>query len=375
MTFLAPRPSSPFIQADADAQAAGALAEQAFEAVLGALELGGIYLGDRLGLYAALAERGPATAGELAARTATDQRYVREWLEQQAAAGVLACDDAAAAPEDRRFSLSAGHADALLNPDSLATVPGMVRLAIGSLAILPRLLDAFVTGDGIPYADYGADVREGIADGNRPLFSQLLGTEWLPAVPEVHARLRSAPARVADLACGCGWSSLSIARAYPLAHVDGLDEDAASVGQARRNAADAGLDGRVRFFCQDASDDALTGTYDLVTIFEALHDMARPVEALRAARALLAKGGSVLVADERAGEHFTAPAEDPLDRLFYGFSVLHCLPVGRVDQPSAATGTVMRPHTLREYADAAGFSRAEVLPIEHDVWRFYRLIP
>jgi 2-polyprenyl-3-methyl-5-hydroxy-6-metoxy-1,4-benzoquinol methylase len=131
----------------------------------------------------------------------------------------------------------------------------------------------------------------------------------------------------------------------------------------------------VRFFCQDASDDALTGTYDLVTIFEALHDMARPVEALRAARALLAKGGSVLVADERAGEHFTAPAEDPLDRLFYGFSVLHCLPVGRVDQPSAATGTVMRPHTLREYADAAGFSRAEVLPIEHDVWRFYRLIP
>jgi len=103
--------------------------------------------------------------------------------------------------------------------------------------------------------------------------------------------------------------------------------------------------------------------------------MARPVDALRAARALLAEGGSVLVGDERAGEHFTAPAADPLDRLLYGFSVLHCLPVGRVDQPSAATGTVMRPHALRQYAQAAGFRTAEVLPIEHDVWRFYRLIP
>ncbi len=375
MTFLVPGPAPTSPTAGADAEAAGALAEQTFGAVIGALELAGIYLGDRLGLYAALAERGPATAAELAARTATDARYVREWLEQQAAAGIVSCDDASAAPEHRRFALPAGHADALLNPDSLAAVPGMVRLALGSLAILPRLLDAFVTGAGIPYAEYGADVREGIADSNRPLFTQLLGSEWLPAVPEVHGRLTRASARVADLACGCGWSSLSLARAYPLASVDGLDEDAASIAQARRNAQDAGLDARVRFFRQDAADDALTGTYDLVTIFEALHDMARPVEALRAARGLLAEGGSVIVADERAGEHFTAPAEDPLDRLFYGFSVLHCLPVGRVDQPSAATGTVMRPHTLRQYADAAGFSRAEVLPIEHDVWRFYRLIP
>jgi len=339
------------------------------------LELAGVYLGDRLGLYAALAERGPATPAQLAAKTSTDARYVREWLEQQAASGVLACGDAAAAPEARVYALPAGHAEALLNPDSLATVPGLVRLTLGSLAILPRLLEAFVTGDGIPYADYGADVREGIADGNRPFFTQLLGTEWLPAVPEVHERLTRAPSRVADLACGCGWSSLSLARAYPLAAVDGLDEDAASIAQARRHAQAAGLDHRVRFFCQDAADETLTGSYDLVTIFEALHDMARPVEALRAARRLLAEGGSVIVADERAGEHFTAPAEDPLDRLFYGFSVLHCLPVGRVDQPSAATGTVMRPHTLRQYADAAGFAAAEVLPIEHDVWRFYRLIP
>jgi 2-polyprenyl-3-methyl-5-hydroxy-6-metoxy-1,4-benzoquinol methylase len=237
--------------------------------------------------------------------------------------------------------------------------------------------DAFRTGAGVPYADYGSDVREGIRDGNRPHFTQLLGTAWLPAVPDVHARLsRSPAAHVADLGCGCGWSSLSIGRAYPLARVDGIDEDPASIARAREQATAEGLDGRVRFLRQDASDAALTGSYDLVTIFEALHDMARPVDALRSARAMLADGGCVIVADERAGEAFSAPApEDSLDRLFYGFSVLHCLPVGRVGEDSAATGTVIRPHTVRAYAAEAGFTRADVLPIEHAFWRFYRLQP
>ena len=314
-------------------------------------------------------------ATELAQRTGTDARYVREWLEQQAAAGVLLCENPAADAARRRFALSDGHAQALLDPESLAAVPGLVRLAIGALSVLPRLVDAFRSGDGIPFADYGEDTREGIAATNRPMFARQLGSEWLPAVPAVHERLsRSPAARVADVGCGCGWSSQAIARAYP-PRVDGLDEDAASIARAREDASSAGLDNRVRFFRQDAADDALRGAYDLVTIFEALHDMARPVEALQAARTLLVEGGSVIVADERAAERFTAPAEEPLDRLFYGMSVLHCLPVGRVEQPSAATGTVMRPHTLREYATRAGFDQVEVLAIDNDFWRFYRLIP
>jgi SAM-dependent methyltransferase len=367
-TTLIPNPS------ESAGEAAGAFVEATVGSVIGALELACLYLGDRLGLYDALAA-GPATASALAAATGCDERYVREWCEQQASAGVLACANAAAVPSERIFSLPPGHDVALTDPTSLAAVGGIVRTFTGMLAALPQVLDAFRTGDGIAYAAYGDDVREGIAAANRPHFDQLLATDWLPAVPDLHERLATTPTRVADIACGVGWSSLAIARAYPLAFVDGLDDDAVSIASARENAATAGLEARVRYFCADAAGASLTGSYDLVTIFQALHDMARPVEALEAARALLAEGGSVLVADQRASERFTAPAEDPFERLCYGASILHCLPVGRVEEESAATGTVIRPHTVREYAAAAGFARVDVLPIEHDLFRFYRIVP
>jgi SAM-dependent methyltransferase len=224
----------------------------------------------------------------------------------------------------------------------------------------------------VPYPDFGPDTREGIAAFNRPMFVNQLAQEWLPAVPEVHERLRSAPSRIADIACGQGWSSVSLAAAYPLARVDGFDSDEASVAAARALAAERGLGDRVRAFVQDASDDGLDGEYDLVTIFEALHDMAHPVEALRSARRMLAPGGSVIVADERVADRFGAPA-DEIERLNYGFSVLHCLAVGREDDHSACTGTVMRADTVERYARDAGFAGFEVLPIEHDFWRFYRL--
>jgi SAM-dependent methyltransferase len=227
----------------------------------------------------------------------------------------------------------------------------------------------------VPYRDFGEDTREGIAAANRPMYANHLAS-WLRAVPDVHARLSASPsAHVADIACGAGWSSLHLARAYPLARVDGIDEDAASIEGARRNAAGTGVNDRVRFVCHDASDPSLTGAYDLVTIFEAVHDMARPVEALRTARAMLAPGGCALVADEKVHEHFTVGDGDPVERWMYGFSVLHCLPVSRAEAPSAATGTVMRSGTMRAYAEAAGFGSVEILPIEHDFWRFYRLNP
>lgn len=354
---------------------AGALAEQIFAALTGTLELAALYLGDRLGLYAALADAGTATTTELAGRTGTDERYLREWLEQQSAAGILVCEDPSAPAADRRFAVPAGHDAALLDPDSLANVTGFARVAIGFLRPLEQVLNAFRTGAGVAYADYGADAREGIASANRPVFTALLGNEWLPSLPDVHARLSSPGARVADLGCGVGWSSLGIARAYPLAYVDGIDDDADSILTARKHATDRGLADRVRFFQNDAADEGLTGVYDLITICEALHDMARPVEALTVARAMLADGGSVIVADERVGEHFTAPAVDPIERFCYAASVLHCLPVGRAGQDSAATGTVMRPSTLSDYAMRAGFSRVEVLHIDNDLWRFYRLHP
>ena len=203
--------------------------------------------------------------------------------------------------------------------------------------------------------------------------NQLAG--WLAAIPEVDARLRATPpARVADLACGSAWSSIAIAHAYPDVTVDAIDVDVASIETARANIAAAGLADRMRPTVQDASDAHLDGPYDLVTIFEALHDMNHPVEALRAARASLAEGGSVVIGDERVADRFTAPG-DELERFNYGWSILHCLTVGMLDEDSAGTGTVIRADTVRAYASDAGFGRVDVLPIDHEFWRFYRLVP
>jgi SAM-dependent methyltransferase len=240
---------------------------------------------------------------------------------------------------------------------------------------LPRLLQAFRSGAGIPYADYGPDTIEGIAEMNRPMFLNLLGTEWLPAIPDVHARMQAdPPARVADVGCGTGWSSIAIAQAFPKAEVHGFDMDEASIALARANAAARGLEDRVTFAVRDAAYPGLVGGFDLVAAFETIHDMAQPVEALRKMRGLVAEGGAVVIADERVGETFTAPGDD-VERLNYGFSVLHCLPSGLAETPSAGTGTVMRRPTLQRYAVEAGFRDVDVLPIEHDFWRFYRLQP
>jgi 2-polyprenyl-3-methyl-5-hydroxy-6-metoxy-1,4-benzoquinol methylase len=355
------------------AQRRDALVARLFEANVATYELATVYLGDQLGFYRSLATDGPARAADLAARTHTHERYVREWLEQQAVAGFLDVDKPDVDPAARRYALPGGHDEVFLNRDSLNYLAPMGRFTVGVLTGLPRLLHAFRHGGGVAYPDYGIDAREGQADANRTMFVNLLGAEWLPSIPDIDARLRAdPPARVADIACGTGWSSLAIARAYPKVRVDGIDLDAASIDLARRNCAAEGLAERVTFAVSDASDPRLRGRYDLVTIFEALHDMARPVEALRAARGMLVNGGTVLVADERVQPTFEAP--NAHERLFYGWSVLFCLPTGMADQPSAGTGAVMRPATLASYASAAGFRDVETLPIEHDFWRFYRLM-
>ena len=349
-----------------------ALVGRLLESALNTMEICCVYLGDRLGLYRALRDRGPLTSGELAAAAGIHERYAREWLEQQAVTGILETDPAVEATA-RRYTLSAEHAEVLLDPDSLSWFTPVVQLVVGLTGPLPALIQAFRTGEGIAWSDFGRDPREGQAGQNRPAFLTLLGRECLPGIPDVHARLSAdPPARVADVACGAGWSSIGIARAYPKARVDGFDLDEASVALARANVAEAGLADRVDIAVRDAGDSTLAGRYDLVTIFEALHDMSQPVEVLRRARGLLVEGGSVIVVDERVAETFTAPG-DTIERLMYGFSVLSCLPAGLADQPSAATGTVMRPGTLRRYALEAGFRDVEILPISSDLFRFYRL--
>lgn len=356
-------------------QKRNALVERLFEAVLGMNDLYLVYIGDRLGFYQKLADTGGATSAELAANTGTHERYVREWLEQQAVTGILEVDDPGSEAGARRYRIPNGHEEVLTERDSLDYLAPFARMMVGMMRPLPDVLEAFRSGGGVPYARYDADFCEGQAEMNRVQFVNLLGSEWLPAVPDVHARLgEDPPARVADVACGAGWSTIALAGSYPKVRVDGFDLDEYSIELAQRNLAGTGLEDRVRFEVRDVADPAMAGGYDLVTVFEAIHDMARPVEALRTIRGLLAEGGTVMVADERVAEKFAAPG-DEVERLMYGWSVLHCLPVGMAEQPSAATGTAMRPETLRRYAAEAGFRDVEVLPIENDFWRFYRLTP
>jgi 2-polyprenyl-3-methyl-5-hydroxy-6-metoxy-1,4-benzoquinol methylase len=316
------------------------------------------------------AMEGPASSAELAGRTGTTERYVREWLEHHAASGLLEVDDPAVGPLARRYRLPPAHIPVLTDPDDIRyrAYNGVEIARAGRW--LPQLVEAFRTGGApspLPWAP------EGRAEYNRATFLNLLGTRWLPTIADVHQRLRrEPPARVADLACGPGWSSIAIAQAYPLVTVDGFDLDADVIAAARRYAEQAGLSDRVTFAVSDAAGLATAGRYDLVTIFEGLHDMSRPVEVLRAARGMLSPSGSVLIADELVAEEFTVPASD-LERYCYGWSVLSCLPGAMGDPGTAATGAVMRPATLGRYAREAGFSGVEILPLETETWRFYRL--
>jgi SAM-dependent methyltransferase len=344
-----------------------ALVERLFADSLGAAELLNVYVGNRLGLYDVLRE-GPRTVAELARDAGIAERYAREWLEQQAAAEILEYDEA-----DGRFALPAGHDEALTDVGSLNYVAPFAQLLVACVRPIDALLQAFRSGGGVPYAAYGADLHDGQGAFTRPIFTELLASEWLPGVPELHARLAGPdPVRVADVACGIGWSSIAMARGYPSARVDGIDADAASIDRARENLAGSGVEDRVRFLHRDAADHDLRGEYDLVTIFEALHDMSYPVDVLRACRDLLAPGGSVLIGDERVADEFALPA-GPVERFYYAISVLHCLPVGMVGEGAAGTGTVMRAGTVERYARDAGFAGVERLGIDNDFWQFYLL--
>ena len=346
-------------------------AQRLFAAILGAQEVQAVYLGDRLGWYRALASAGPLTSAELAESTGTAERYAREWLEHQAVCGYLAVDRVDAAPGERRFRLPAAQAEVLVDEDSLSFLAPIARFVAGTGKHLDSLVAAYRSGGGVSWAQLGEDARVGQAGANRPLFLHQLGQELLPAAPEVHARLEPG-GRVADVGCGAGWSSVGIALAYPGVSVDGFDVDEPSIEMARRHAEEAGVADRVRFHLVDAAQ--LTGarSYDVVFAFECIHDLADPVGVLAAVRRLAGPDGVVVVMDERTEEHFTAPAGE-VERLLYGYSITCCLPDSLSTQPSAATGTVLRTETLAGYARQAGFEAVEVLPVEHDFFRFYRL--
>ena len=322
-----------------------AFGETLFDAALGTVELTVAWLGRALGLYAGLRGDAGLTTADLAARVGVDERYVREWLEHQAVARVLTVDDPALPASERRYTLPDAHAIALLDEEH----PGYV----GALADIPPIIartlesvrEAFRNGAAVPFASYGLhDMQAGFT---RPMFANAFATEWLAALPELHRRLEAGePLAIADVGCGEGWAAIYLAKAYPHVTVHGYDLDDASIAAARRHAAERDLGDRARFEVQDLRQLDPGVRYDLVFTCEVIHDLPDPVGALAAMRRATADGGAVLVIDENAAESFQ-PSGDPIERLLYGFSILHCLPVGRDAESSAETGTVMRPDVFK----------------------------
>ncbi|HUF58131.1 MAG TPA: class I SAM-dependent methyltransferase [Actinomycetota bacterium] len=278
-----------------------------------------------------------------------------------------------AGADERRYQLPPGHVEPLLDLDSPYSIAPLCKSFVAVSSAMPDLVAAFRSGGEVPWSAYGRDMVEAQGDFNRPWLVGSLGTEYLPSIPDLHARLASeSAAKVADVACGVGWAAISLARAYPHITVDGVDLDEPSIEIASRNAREAGVADRVRFEARDGADPRLESQYDLAMVVESIHDMSQPVAVLSAIRKMLRPGGTLIVADERTEDSFTAPASET-ERLFYAYSVLCCLPSAMDDHKSAATGTVMRKSTFERYAKEAGFEEVSVMSIEHDFLRFYRL--
>jgi 2-polyprenyl-3-methyl-5-hydroxy-6-metoxy-1,4-benzoquinol methylase len=343
-----------------------AFAERLFQSSLGTVEVMSVYLGDRLGWYRALADGGPATPDELVERAGGSARYAREWLEQQAAFGILTVD------ANGRFALPGGAAEVLTDAASLSYLAPLARMLCAAGMQLPALVEAYRTGGGVGWSEFGTDMRESQADMNRPWFEHAL-PDALAGMPDLDNALRRPGARILDVGAGGGWSSIALARTYPDATVVAVDVDGPSVALARDNTAAAGLADRVSVEQADAAGLG-DGRFDAAFAFECVHDLPHPVEVLASVRRAVTPGAPVVVMDEAVADRFQAPADD-IDRIMYGFSLLICLPDGLAHRPSAATGTVMRPDTLRRYAVEAGFTDLETLPVkDFGFWRFYRLL-
>jgi SAM-dependent methyltransferase len=305
-----------------------------------------VVLGDRLGLYRALAAAGPLVAAELAARTGTAEPYVREWLNAQAAGGYVSYDAGSG-----RYSLPPEHAAVLADEDSPSFLPGLFQLALGAVVDSPLVAQAMCTGDGVAWHEHGHDVHDGRDRFSRAAYSASLVGSWLPALDGVVCKLERG-GRVADAGCGQGAATILMARAFPGATFSGSDDHVASIATARRRAEEAGVSERVSFETAHAA--AFSGReYDLVTMFDCLHDMGDPVGAARHVFERLDRDGTWLIVEPAAGD-FVEDNLNPVGRAYYGLSMLLRTPASLSQEGGGAQAGEAR---VRELAEAAGFTR------------------
>jgi 2-polyprenyl-3-methyl-5-hydroxy-6-metoxy-1,4-benzoquinol methylase len=309
---------------------------------------GAVVVGDSLGLYKALATAAQRP-DELAAATGTAPRYVEEWLRGQAAGGYVQYDTATG-----QYSMTEEQAFALTDPDGPLFLPGAFQLALGTLAAVPHIAEAFRSGDGVAWKDQHHDVFVGCERFFRPGYVANLVSAWLPALDGVEAKLR-AGATVADIGCGLGSSTILMAQAYPQTTVTGSDYHDGSIELARKRAVDAGLMHRVGFEVAGA-DSFHGGPYDLVTTFDCLHDMGDPVGAARHVRERLADDGTWMVVEPMAGDTVESNL-NPVGRVYYSFSTFLCVP-NAVSQGAARTlGAQAGEAAIRAVTEEAGFTR------------------
>jgi SAM-dependent methyltransferase len=311
-----------------------------------------VVMGDKLGLYKAMAGAGPLTPVELARRTGVSERYVREWLNAQAAGGYVEYD-----PTGSTYTLPPEQAMALTDEDSPAYLPGFFQIALGSVSDSPRIVESARSGDGVGWHEHSHDVFDGCERFFRPGYNANLIPAWLPALDGVVEKLE-AGATVADVGCGHGSSTILMAQAYPGSTFVGADYHGGSIETARERARTAGVADRIRFEAVPAAEISGDG-YDLVTMFDCLHDMGDPVGAARRVRRAIADDGTWMIVEPRAGDR----VEDnlnPVGRAYYGFSTLLCTPASLSQEVGLALGAQAGPARIRDVVSAAGFTRFRI---------------
>jgi len=320
-----------------------------FVSDLGAsVHAGMVVIGEKLGLYKALAE-GPMTAAQLASKTKTDERYLREWLGSQAAGAYITYDAGA-----DKFSLTEEQAFTLANEDSPAYLPGAFELALGSLAAVPRITESFRSGAGMGWHEHDDGVFHGCEKFFRPGYAANLVNTWIPSLQDVQTKLE-AGARVADVGCGKGASTLLMAKAFPNSQFFGFDYHDKSVEAARESARAAGVAGRVTFEVAKAKE--FPGSkYDFVTVFDCLHDMGDPIGAAAHVRQSLAKDGTWMIVEPYANDQFKDNLT-PVGRVMYSFSTLLCTPCSRSQEVGLCLGAQAGEAQIRKVVTSAGFSR------------------
>ncbi|HLI79168.1 MAG TPA: class I SAM-dependent methyltransferase [Candidatus Binataceae bacterium] len=310
-----------------------------------------ILVGDRLGLYKALAQNGPATSEELATRTGTFERYVREWLAAQAAAGYVSYDAAA-----KRYFMTDEQAMAFANEESPLFVPGAFEVAASMVRDEPKISEAFRTGSGLGWGEHDACLFRGTERFFRPGYAANLTSSWLPALDGVVAKLERG-ATVADIGCGHGTSTILMAKAYPKSQFVGFDFHQPSIDHARQSARDAGVANRIRFEKSTAKE--FPGTYDLIACFDCLHDMGDPAGASAHVLSALKPDGTWMIVEPFANDDTTANL-NPIGRMFYSASAMICTPASRAQEVGLALGAQAGPRRLTEVIKAGGFSRVRV---------------